>query len=215
MGSIRRAVAEARDREKTATKIVAVRYDRARDAIAIEFSTGAMLVVPRAGIAGFSKASPSDLKDIKVTPGGEGLWSASIDDGALLDQLIVLALGERTIASLGARINASKTSPTRAVASRANGAKGGRPMTMTSFVRRVDEYLHALVPNAPGADTSSNPNPAFPTGVVWNSPKGRLSVKIHEARVMVQRSWTDTSIEPRDTRTASRLARDFAERLRA
>jgi hypothetical protein len=62
-----------------------------------------------------------------VTPGNEGLWSEAVDDGVLLEQLLVLAAGEVTLGTIGARLNAEKKSLARAAASRANGAKGGRP----------------------------------------------------------------------------------------
>jgi hypothetical protein len=67
------------------------------------------------------------MRDLSITPGGEGLWSDTVDDGVLLEQLLVLAAGEAILATIGARINASKKSPARAAASRSNGAKGGRP----------------------------------------------------------------------------------------
>ncbi|HEY5258467.1 MAG TPA: hypothetical protein VIJ12_08840 [Candidatus Baltobacteraceae bacterium] len=51
----------------------------------------------------------------------------AVDDGVLIEQLVVLAVGEATAGTIGARINAAKRSPARASASRANGKKGGRP----------------------------------------------------------------------------------------
>lgn len=122
-----KAVGAARRREKGATKIRHAHYDVRRDAIVVELSTGSILAVPRRIIPGFAGARPAALADLEITPGNEGLWSDNSDDGVLLEQLVVLAAGERTVGSIGARINASKKSPARAAASRANGAKGGRP----------------------------------------------------------------------------------------
>ena len=124
---IRRAVADARRREKWATKIRGARYDVKRDMIVVELSTGAILSVPKRLIPGFAKASARALSDLAISPEAESLWSDTVDDGVLLEQLLVLAAGERTIGSLGAQINASKKTAARAAASRANGAKGGRP----------------------------------------------------------------------------------------
>ncbi|MHB1552204.1 MAG: DUF2442 domain-containing protein [Vulcanimicrobiaceae bacterium] len=121
------AVKAARQRERTATKIRAARYDGSCDVIVADLSTGARLIVPRRAIPGFAKASPQRLSDVAITPGGEGLWSDAVDDGALLEQLLVSATGEAMLGAIGARINAAKRSPARATASRANGAKGGRP----------------------------------------------------------------------------------------
>lgn len=124
---MRTAIKSGRARERTATKIKAARYDQRSDAVVATLSTGATLTVPRRAVPGFAKVSPRRLSDLAITPGGEGLWSDSVDDGVLLEQLLVQAAGETTLGTIGARINASKRSPARAAASRANGAKGGRP----------------------------------------------------------------------------------------
>lgn len=122
-----KAVAAARRREKLATKIRHARYDAKGDVIIAELSTGSVLTVPRRIIPGFARVRRVALADLEITPGREGLWSMNVDDGVLLEQLVVLAAGERTVGTIGARINASKKTPARAAASRANGAKGGRP----------------------------------------------------------------------------------------
>jgi hypothetical protein len=126
---MRDAAKAARQRERIATKIHGVRYDTDRDTIVAELSTGATLIVPRRAIPGFAQSSPQALADVAITPGNEGLWSDAVDDGVQLEQLLVLAAGEATLGTIGARINASKKSPARAAASRANGTKGGRPRT--------------------------------------------------------------------------------------
>ncbi|MGH7708148.1 MAG: DUF2442 domain-containing protein [Vulcanimicrobiaceae bacterium] len=110
-----------------ATKIRAARYNRERDTISAELSTGSTLTVPRRAIPGFAQAPADALADVAVTPGNEGLWSATVDDGVLLEQLLVLAVGETTLGTIGARLNAARKSPARAAASRTNGTKGGRP----------------------------------------------------------------------------------------
>lgn len=124
---MREAVRAAGRRERTVTKIRMVRYDRSLDKIVADLSTGVTLTVPRRAVPGFARVSPRELVDVAITPGGEGLWSDNVDDGVLLEQLFILAAGEATLGTIGARINASKKSPARAAASRANGVKGGRP----------------------------------------------------------------------------------------
>ncbi len=121
------AIKAARIFERTSTKIVGAAYDRRTDMVVVELSTRASLSVPKNAIPGFAKASAAALAHLEITPGGAGLWSDRADDGVELDQLLVIVAGERTIGSLGARLNASKKSPARAAASRANGMKGGRP----------------------------------------------------------------------------------------
>lgn len=124
---MRDAIKAARARERTATKIKSASYDRRGDSIIAKLSTGAVLIVPRKKVPGFAKAAPRHIADLAITSGGEGLWSDSVDDGVLLEQMLVLAAGEAMLGTIGARINAAKRSPARAAASRVNGAKGGRP----------------------------------------------------------------------------------------
>jgi hypothetical protein len=124
---LREAGRIARVRERTATKIRSAHYDRDTDTVVVALSTGATIGVPRKFIVGFAKAAPSDLTVLQISGARETIWCDVVDDGVLLDQLLVIAAGEDTLASIGASINASKTSPARAKASRANGLKGGRP----------------------------------------------------------------------------------------
>jgi hypothetical protein len=119
--------------DKVATKIVAATYDRRRDMIRVDLSTGATLSVPRRLILGFAKAKPNQLADLEISFGREGLWSDTIDDGVLLEQLVVIAAGEPVLGVIGARINGSKKSEARAAASRLNGVKGGRPRKKTTI----------------------------------------------------------------------------------
>lgn len=124
---ITKALSNSRAREKHATKIRSAHYDARRDLVVAELSTGAVLAVPRRAVRGFARVAAKAISPLVITPGAEGLWSETADDGVLLEQLIVLAAGESMVGSVGARINASKKSPARAAASRANGARGGRP----------------------------------------------------------------------------------------
>ena len=126
-GEMKKTITAARRREKSATTIRHARYDRKRDVVIAEVSTGSTLTVPRRVVPGFARARSAALSDLEITSGREGLWSDNADDGTLLEQLIILAAGEAMIGTIGARINATKKPPARAAASRANGAKGGRP----------------------------------------------------------------------------------------
>jgi hypothetical protein len=130
------AIEAARKREATATKIVGARYDAEHDALVTDLSTGASLIVPRRAIPGFAKADPASLADIAVNPGAESLWSDTVDDGVLLDQLLEIAAGSEHIKTLGGRISGRARTPAKAAAARANGAKGGRPRKKTAVKKR-------------------------------------------------------------------------------
>jgi hypothetical protein len=117
----------AAEREKIATKICAARYDARHDVVIIGLSTQSTVEVPRARIAGFANADPAALADLAINPGAESLWSANVDDGVLLEQLLAITYGEDLVMTVGARFAARRRSPAGSAASRENGKKGGRP----------------------------------------------------------------------------------------
>lgn len=130
------AIEAARKRESVTTKIVGARYDAEHDALVTDLSTGSTLIVPRHAIAGFAQADPASLADVTINPGAESLWSDTVDDGVLLDQLLEIAAGSEHIKTLGGRISGRARTPAKAAAARANGAKGGRPRKKTAVKKR-------------------------------------------------------------------------------
>lgn len=215
---MQRAVRAAREREKTATKIRAARYDGERDAIVVDLSTGASLGVPRRMIPGFKDAAPRALADIAINPGGESLWSDAVDDGVLLEQLVEIATGEEFLKVLGGRISGRRRSAAKARASRANGAKGGRPpLAMATFVEYVDQALHRLIPAAPPPALSGNSaNQGSSANASWRvAGRTLLFVKGHGANeVHVEAAWPRRRIvERRNRAIAERLGRVLARRL--
>jgi hypothetical protein len=208
---------EAREREKTATKILAARYDVERDFVAVDLSTGATVVIPRSLIPGFKHVVPGELADLSINPGAESLWSDSADDGVILEQLLELAAGTELLKVAGGRISGRHRSVAKAEASRANGAKGGRPsLGMNAFIRHLDHMLHELAPDAPRVDTSDNPNPNAPARAYWHVGSRRLlCVKLHGAgEIQVGSKWPrKRRIERRIRATAERIAREFAREL--
>jgi hypothetical protein len=214
---IQQVAREAREREKTATKILAARYDGERDSIAVDLSTGATVVIPRSAIPGFKRVVPGELTDLSVNPGAESLWSDSADDGVLLEQLLEIAAGTELLKVAGGRISGRHRSVAKAEASRANGAKGGRPpLTMGAFIRHLDQTLHELAPNAPKVDKSDNPNPNAPASAYWHVGSRRLLyIKWHGASdIQVGSKWPrKRRIERRIRATAERIAREFAREL--
>jgi len=176
-----------------------------------------MLSVPRADVPGFTHARPTDLSTIAILPGGEAIWADSLDDGALLEQLLETAAGADLLKVLGGRIAGRHRSVEKAASSRANGKNGGRPpLTMTAFVAELDRALHEITPAAPVADTTHNSNPQLPASAYWTIGSRRLLyVKLHGTReIQVRAKWPRRrSIERRIRATAVHLARELAEHL--
>ncbi len=120
------AVAEARSRAKTATRIVSACFDTKADAIIANLSTGGTLIVPRSKLAGIDRAPANLLSDLRAQKSGFSVWSDKSDVGARIETLLEIVAGD-ALTTIAARLLAARTSPARAAAARLNGLKGGRP----------------------------------------------------------------------------------------
>ena len=102
-------------------------YDAAADVITMRFATGVHVVVPRQLLQGLQHATPSQLKRITVDGPGTGLVWPAIGVAHYVPALLAGLFGTRRwMAEIGRRGGARRTNA-KALAARANGAKGGRP----------------------------------------------------------------------------------------
>lgn len=74
-----------------------------------------------------SVGDPEQLADVEVGPGGSGLHCEVLDVDLSVPGLLFSALGRSQKLSELARIAGQVSTPAKAAAARANGAKGGRP----------------------------------------------------------------------------------------
>jgi Protein of unknown function (DUF2442) len=107
---------------------VTARYDRARDRVVIELSTGYEVAFPPRRAQGLERAQPADLDVIEISPSGFGLHFPKLDADLWLPSLLEGVFGSRRwmAARLGARGGRVK-SKAKARAARVNGKRGGRP----------------------------------------------------------------------------------------
>lgn len=129
------ALQRARRKKRTATRILAARYDQTQDVIVVKLSTEATLTVPRAAIPGFDTVDPAHLKDLTVQASGFSVWSEKADTGVRIEQLLQVAAGP-ILTSVAAGILGKKRSRAKAASARENGRKGGRPAKKRSAVAR-------------------------------------------------------------------------------
>ncbi|HEX3465979.1 MAG TPA: hypothetical protein VHS78_18165 [Candidatus Elarobacter sp.] len=215
---MKRAARAALEREATATKILHVRYERRRDALSVDLSTGVSLVVPRVLIPGFAKAPPSAVADVAIDPGSESLWSDTVDDGVLLEQLVEIAAGDELLQVLGGRIAGRRRSVAKANAARANGAKGGRPpLEITAFLDHLERTLHTLVPDAPRMTVAEDRDGT--SSARWQDGSGIL-LELEPWRrnevAVVSAAWPTKRSHLRRVRaSAELLARNFSRWLEA
>ena len=105
----------------------AARFNARRRVLSLEYSNGMVLSFDIRSSAILGAHADADLSDPYVTPGGDGIVfdksGLSFGIPGLVAPLLPLSLARQKIASV---IGQAK-SPRKAAASKANGAKGGRP----------------------------------------------------------------------------------------
>jgi hypothetical protein len=130
--------AEGRMKElRQAGHAVSARYDRRRSRIVVRLSTGLELAFPPALAEGLAGAAPADLADIQISPSGLGLHWPRLDADLYVPALLQGIFGTRRwmAAQLGAAGGRARSSA-KAVSSRLNGRKGGRPRKEAGGSRR-------------------------------------------------------------------------------
>jgi hypothetical protein len=123
------AAANARGRLITETQphAAAARYDARSDRIIVDLTSGATFAFPPRLVEGLAEASPADLAEIELLGNGYGLRWETLDVDYSVPGLVNGVFG--TARWMAARAGAT-TSPAKAAAARANGARGGRPRKM-------------------------------------------------------------------------------------
>ena len=106
----------------------AASFDAANGRVVVELENGCAYVFPPALVEDLHDAATVDLAMIEVDGLGLNLHWPRLDVDLSVPALVGGIFGTRRwMASQFARIGGSATSPAKARAARANGAKGGRP----------------------------------------------------------------------------------------
>ena len=124
------AAARARGERERAdgTFAVAARYDAKTDRVVVDLANGAAFAIPASRIEGLAGAVSTALSGVTVEGAGESLHWPALDLDVSVRGLLSGVFGTRAwMAREFARMGGAATSPAKAVASRSNGAKGGRP----------------------------------------------------------------------------------------
>ncbi len=122
--------AEARGREvmKTAMRAAEARYDRATGRVMIDLTNGCAYAFPAQLVQDLNGATDDQLAGVEVEGLGFNLHWPSLDVDLYVPALVSGVFGTRAwMTSELARRAGQATSPAKAAAARANGAKGGRP----------------------------------------------------------------------------------------
>ncbi len=132
--------AEARTREeREGGYVLSARYDRRRQRVVVELSTGIEVTFSPASAEVLAGASPASLSRIEVSPSGMGLHWPQLDADLYVPALLQGVFGSRSwmAARLGAAGGRSR-SEAKTTAARKNGRKGGRPRQIASGMSEPD-----------------------------------------------------------------------------
>ena len=122
-----RARARGQARAQDPSAVVDARYDPDRDLIDLTFGGGGSMAIPRNTVPGLQRASTSAMESIVVSPAGDALSWPTLDVDVYVPGLVERAFGSRLFAAATGRRGGRRRSKAKAAASKANGAKGGRP----------------------------------------------------------------------------------------
>ena len=111
----------ARPREPRATS---ARYDRTLGRVIVELTNGCEFGFPTRLAQGLETATPDQLAQVEILGAGYGLHWEQLDVDLSIPGLFTGLFGTKAHM---ARHAGRTTSPAKAAAARANGAKGGRP----------------------------------------------------------------------------------------
>ncbi len=122
------AEARGQDLMTTAVRAAEARYDRTTGRVMIDLTNGCTYAFPARLVQDLSGATDDQLADVEVDGLGFNLHWAALDADLYVPALVSGLFGTREWMTRElARHAGQATSPAKAAAARANGAKGGRP----------------------------------------------------------------------------------------
>ena len=122
------AGARGQDLMTTAVRAAEARYDRTTGRVMIDLTNGCTYAFPARLVQDLSGATDDQLADVEVDGLGFNLHWAALDADLYVPALVSGLFGTREWMTRElARHAGQATSPAKAAAARANGAKGGRP----------------------------------------------------------------------------------------
>jgi hypothetical protein len=110
--------------QQTEPRATAARYDRKSARVIVELNNGCIFAFPPHLAQGLETATDDELATVEILGAGYGLHWEALDTDFTVGGLLAGVFGTKTYM---ARRAGQATSPAKAAAARANGAKGGRP----------------------------------------------------------------------------------------
>jgi hypothetical protein len=118
------ALARGKALRATEPRAQKARYDRAKGRLVLDLTNGCTFAFPARMAQGLEEATDDQLAAVEILGNGYGLHWEALDADFSVPGLLAGIFGTKAyMAGLAGR----SKSPAKAAASRANGAKGGRP----------------------------------------------------------------------------------------
>lgn len=118
------AIERGRTARLTEPRARTARYDGRLGRVIVELTNGCTFAFPPRLAQGLEEATDEQLAEIKILGAGYGLHWEALDADLSIPGLLAGLFGTKAYM---ARQAGQATSPAKAAAARANGAKGGRP----------------------------------------------------------------------------------------
>jgi hypothetical protein len=118
------ALERGRTARKHEPRATAARYDRRSGRVIVELANGCIFAFPPKLAQGLETATEEQLSQVEILGAGYGLHWEALDADLTIPGLLAGLFGTKAYLAQQA---GRATSPAKAAAARANGAKGGRP----------------------------------------------------------------------------------------
>lgn len=118
------ALERGRIAQQTEPRATAARYDSKSSRIIVDLTNGCTFAFPPRMAQGLETATDEELASVEILGAGYGLHWETLDADLSVPGLLAGLFGTKAYM---ARRAGRATSPAKAAAARANGAKGGRP----------------------------------------------------------------------------------------
>ncbi len=110
-------------------------YDARKARLVIELTNGVILMLPPKLLQGLKNATAAQLATVELSPLGTGLHWEALDADLSVAGLAAGIFGSKAWMSELARFAGSRTSSRKAISSRLNGKRGGRPRVREASVQ--------------------------------------------------------------------------------
>ncbi|MEI6814781.1 MAG: DUF2442 domain-containing protein [bacterium] len=127
LGQLPTARAVAKREKDEGRRAIGAHYDRRTQRILVELTSGFLFGFPAASIPELAHAPIEQRARVTVSSGGGALHWPGLDVDLSVPGLLLASVGRKERLLELARFAGQSSSPAKAAAARANGAKGGRP----------------------------------------------------------------------------------------